>query len=257
MSFATIEAAAGTVSDIIAYGIIPAALEMMDNLMVRAVEAFVEAGFPTDAAAVVLCELSGHPAGIAEEADLVTAMAGHHGALEARIANDPAERDRFWLGRKSALGAVAYATPDYYLHDTVVPRTKLVEVMTEVYRIAERYEIEVLNVHHAGDGNLHPLMAFNRREPGTLDRVKAAAREIAEVSVAAGGVLSGEHGIGIEKRDLMSENFTPVDLDAQERVREAFDPTGILNPGKILPLGSRCYDYGMTANAIVDGGVER
>ena len=251
MAFPTVESAAHAVSSIIAAGIVPAALEMMDNAMVQAVERFVEAGFPLDAAAVLLCEVAGHVEGTMEETDIVIAIATESGASEVRIAHDPAERDRLWLGRKSAFGAVAQSAPDYFLHDTVVPRTKLVDVMRQVYDIGERHGFHMMNVFHAGDGNLHPLMSFDAREPGALERVHAAADEIVAVSVAAGGALSGEHGIGIEKRDLMGQIFTPVDLDAQARLREAFDPDGILNPGKILPLGSRCYDYGLTANDLV------
>ena len=252
MSFASIEDAAGTVSQIIASGVIPAALEMMDNAMVRAVENFVGAGFPTDAAAVLLCEVAGHPDGVSDETEVVTRIAAANGASEVRVAQDAAERDKLWLGRKSAFGAVAQSGPDYYLHDTVVPRTRLVEVMRQIYQIAERHQLLMLNVFHAGDGNLHPLMSFDAREPGALERVKAAAEEIVKVSVAAGGALSGEHGIGSEKRDLMGQIFSPMDLDAQARLRDAFDPQGRLNPGKILPHGSRCYDYGMTAGDRVE-----
>lgn len=252
MAFADIEAAAAAVSAIIAAGVIPAALEMMDNPMIRAVENFVGAGFPVDAAAVVLCEVAGHPAGVAAETIEVERLAREAGATEVTIADDPAARAKLWLGRKSAFGAVAQAAPDYYLHDTVVPRTRLVEVMRQVYEIGERHGLQMLNVFHAGDGNLHPLVSFNAREEGALERVRTAADEIVEVAVRAGGALSGEHGIGLEKRDLMGQVFSPVDLDAQARLREAFDPDGILNPLKVLPRGSRCYDYGMTSNDAVE-----
>ncbi len=254
MAFPTVETAAHAVSSIIAAGIVPAALEMMDSAMVEAVERFVAAGFPLNAAAVLLCEVAGHVEATMEETDLIISIASDSGATEVRIAHDPAERNRLWLGRKSAFGAVAQSAPDYFLHDTVVPRTRLVEVMRQVYDIGERHGFHMMNVFHAGDGNLHPLMSFDAREPGAIDRVHAAADEIVAVSVAAGGALSGEHGIGLEKRDLMGQIFNPVDLDAQARLREAFDPDGILNPGKILPLGARCYDYGLTANDLVASG---
>ena len=159
-----------------------------------------------------------------------------------RVAVDAKERALLWKGRKSAFGAVAQAAPDYYLHDTVVPRTKLVEVLQGVYDIAKRYDIALLNVFHAGDGNLHPLVAYDAAEPGTTDRVRAAAEEMVRISVDAGGSLSGEHGIGIEKRNLMSLVFSPADLDAQARLRDSFDPDGLLNPSKVLPEGSRCFD---------------
>ena len=245
MAFSRIEDAAATVSGVIAAGVVPAALEMMDHPMVQAVENFVNAGYPTDAAAVLLAEVSGHPAAVAAEAAVVATVAAEQGATEVRVAADDEERRLLWLGRKSAFGAVAQAAPDYYLHDTVVPRTRLVGVLTQVYEIAARYDLAMLNVFHAGDGNLHPLVAFDAKEPGVLDRVRSAAEEMVRVSIEAGGTLSGEHGIGLEKRDLMGEVFAPVDLDAQARLRDAFDPHGALNPGKILPAGSRCYDFGM------------
>jgi glycolate oxidase len=243
-AFSTVEEAAATVSGIIARGVVPAALEMMDQLMTRAVENFVAAGFPTEAAAVLLAEVVGHSSAVAAEAAVVEEVARENNATVIRVASDDAERARLWLGRKSAFGAVAQAAPDYYLHDTVVPRTRLVETMKKVYEIAERHEITMLNVFHAGDGNLHPLMAFDADEPGVMDRVHAAAKELVEVCVAAGGSLSGEHGIGMEKRDLMPLVFNEADLDAQARLREAFDPDGIFNPGKVLPAGSRCFDLG-------------
>ena len=147
-----------------------------------------------------------------------------------------------WKGRKSAFGAVARIAPNYYLHDTVVPRTRLVEVLTQVYDIADRHDLSVMNVFHAGDGNLHPLLLFDAREPGVMERVHAAGEEIVRVSLDAGGVLSGEHGIGLEKRDFMPLLFGPDDLDAQARLRDAFDPDGVANPTKVLPAGSRCGD---------------
>jgi len=159
-----------------------------------------------------------------------------------RVATDAAERALLWKGRKSAFGAIARIAPNYYLHDTVVPRTKLVEVLEEVYRIASRYQLTLGNVFHAGDGNLHPLIVFDQREPGVMDRVLAAGQEILEVCVAAGGMLSGEHGIGLEKRDYMGLVFSDDDLAAQSWLREAFDPDGICNPYKVLPSGSRCGD---------------
>jgi glycolate oxidase len=245
LAFPTIEAAAATVSGTIAAGVVPAALEIMDRPMVQAVENFVHAGYPTDAAAVLLAEVTGHAAAVAAEGDLIEQVARDAGASSVRVAGDTAERDLLWLGRKSAFGAVAQTAPDYYLHDTVVPRTRLVETMTRLYDIAERYDLAMLNVFHAGDGNLHPLVAFDARQAGMLEHVMAAAREMVQISLDVGGALSGEHGIGLEKRDLMGEVFTPVDLDAQARLREAFDPGGHLNPGKVLPAGSRCYDFGM------------
>ncbi|MFP3901030.1 MAG: FAD-binding oxidoreductase [Acidimicrobiia bacterium] len=242
VDFASVDDAAATVSGIIAAGLVPAALEMMDRRITRAAEDFVHAGYPTDAAAVLLVELDGLPAGVAAGVEQVRDVAGSHGARSVRVAADDAERALLWKGRKSAFGAVARVAPNYYLHDTVVPRTRLVEVLTEVYAIAERHDLMVMNVFHAGDGNLHPLLLFDAREPGVMTRVHAAGEEIVRTSIAAGGVLSGEHGIGLEKRDLMPLLFGPDDLDAQARLREAFDPGGVANPTKILPAGSRCGD---------------
>jgi glycolate oxidase len=159
-----------------------------------------------------------------------------------RIAADAAERQLLWKGRKSAFGAIARIAPNYYLHDAVVPRTKLVDVLRQVYEIAARHDLVMMNVFHAGDGNLHPLIVFDRRIPGTMERVHAAGSEIIEACVAAGGVLSGEHGIGLEKRDYMSMIFSEDDLDAQARLRDVFDPTHACNPLKVLPGGSRCGD---------------
>jgi glycolate oxidase len=248
--FPTVAAAGSAVSAVIAGGIVPAALEMMDQRCVEAVEAYVSAGYPTASAAVLLAEVDGLPAQVDADAERIAELCRDHAATEVRIAADDAERALLWKGRKTAFGAVARIAPDYYLHDTVVPRTRLVEVLEQVYAIAERQRLVVLNVFHAGDGNLHPLLVFDRREPGVLDRVHAAGDEIIRASLAAGGVLSGEHGIGLEKRDHMRLLFSVTDLDVQARFRSAFDPDGTANPGKILPAGSRCVDL---ARAVEDG----
>jgi glycolate oxidase len=242
LDFDSVDDAAETVSGIIAGGLLPAALEMMDRRITQAAEEFVHAGYPTDAAAVLLVELDGLPAGVEAGVEQVRAVGRAHGARTVRVAADDTERALLWKGRKSAFGAVARLAPNYYLHDTVVPRTRLCEVLAQVYAIADRHDLGVMNVFHAGDGNLHPLLLFDAREPGVMERVHAAGEEIVRVSLDAGGVLSGEHGIGLEKRDLMPLLFGPDDLDAQARLREAFDPDGVANPTKILPAGSRCGD---------------
>ena len=250
IDFTTTSAGAQTVSAIIAEGLVPAALEMMDQSAVEMVEAFVHAGYPTDAAAVLLVELDGLSAGVAAGVETVREVALASGARSVRVAQSEAERQLLWKGRKAAFGAVARIEPDYYLHDTVVPRTRLVEVLESVYEIASRYEIKVVNVFHAGDGNLHPILAFDSRIPGVTERVREASAEIVKVSLDAGGVLSGEHGIGIEKRDFMPLLFSPVDLAAQDRLRGCFDPLGLANPAKVIPEGSRCGDF---AQAVPDG----
>jgi glycolate oxidase len=240
--FTSIEAAAETVTGIIAAGIVPAALEMMDAEITAAVEAYVHAGFPTDAAAVLLVEVDGLPAGVAAATEAIAAIATSLGARTVRVATDPAERALLWKGRKSAFGAIARIKPNYYLHDTVVPRSQLVPVLTKVYEIARRYDLRLGNVFHAGDGNLHPLILFDKREPGVMDRVLAAGTEIIELCVAAGGMLTGEHGIGLEKRDFMNLVFSAADLEAQSWLRLAFDPEEACNPWKVLPAGARCGD---------------
>jgi glycolate oxidase subunit GlcD len=240
--FATVEDGAETVSGIIAAGIVPAAVEMMDQLCLTAVEAYIQAGLPIDAAAALLVEVSGLPHGLAAETDRIVEIAHAHHVRTVRVAADEAERQLLWKGRKSAFGAIARIQPDYYLHDTVVPRAALPGVLREVYAIAARHELQVLNVFHAGDGNLHPLLVYDARVPGTLERVHQAGAEIVRASVAAGGVLSGEHGIGLEKRDYMPLMFTEVDLAAQEALRRAFDPDGLANPGKVLPSPATCAE---------------
>jgi glycolate oxidase len=228
------------VSAVIAAGIIPAALEMMDARITAAVEDFCGAGYPRDAEAVLLIELDGLPAGVEAATATIDDICSSLGARNVRVAIDPAERMLLWKGRKSAFGAIARIKPDYYLHDAVVPRTRLLEVLQQVYAIAAEHDLIVVNVFHAGDGNLHPILVFDAREPGVWDRVHGAGAAIVRACVEAGGVLSGEHGIGLEKRDFMPLVFDADDLDAQARLRDAFDPDERANPHKVLPAGSRC-----------------
>ena len=242
MDFALVEQGTDTVSAIIAAGMVPAALEMMDQLCLQAVEAFVGAGLPTDAAVALLVEVAGAPHQVEADVRRIREIGESFSARTIRVAADEAERALLWKARKNAFGAIARIKPNYYLHDTVVPRHRLTEVLSEVYVIAKRHDLQVLNVFHAGDGNLHPLLIFDRREPGVMDRVHAAGEEIIRVSIAAGGVLSGEHGIGLEKRDFMPLMFSDTDLDAQQRVRESFDPWSLANPFKVLPSPATCGD---------------
>ncbi len=241
--FGTMHDAARAVTAVIGAGVVPAALEMMDATIVEVVEAFVHAGFPTDAAAVLLLEVDGLKTGVEVQTGIVEEVLRTHGARQVRVARDEAERAGWWKGRKSAFGAVARIAPNYYLHDCVVPRTRLVEVLDQVGRICAERDLVLGNVFHAGDGNLHPLIVFDRRRPGVLERVHDAGQAIIEVCVRAGGSLSGEHGIGLEKRDAMPLVFGAADLRAQNWLREAFDPEGLCNPEKVLPRGgSRCGD---------------
>jgi glycolate oxidase len=207
----------------------------------------VGAGYPRDAAAVLLVELDGLAGGVAAEVAEVTRIGRATGARDVRVAADDAERALLWKGRKSAFGAIARVAPDYYLHDAVVPRTRLVDVLRRVGEIADEQQLTMMNVFHAGDGNLHPLIAFDARRPGVWARVRDAGDAILQACLDAGGVLSGEHGIGLEKRDAMATYFDADDLDAQARLRDAFDPAGLANPGKVLPRGSRCGELGRSA----------
>ncbi len=245
LDFTTVDDCAATVSDIIARGVVPAAVEMMDQGIVVAAESFAHAGYPTDAAAILIVEVDGLSSAVEAQTREVEAAASANRVRTIRVAADDAERALIWKGRKSAFGAVAQIAPHYHLHDCVVPRTKLVEVLAGVYAIAKRHELIVTNVFHAGDGNLHPLLSFDRNVPGTLERVLRASEEIVRLCVDAGGALSGEHGIGLEKRDFMPLVFTPDDLSAQDCVRQAFDPERRMNPEKVLPAGARCGDFAM------------
>lgn len=253
LDFPSVEAAARTVSDVIAAGMVPAALEIMDQRMVIAVENWLGGGLPTDAAAVLLAEVVGSTVSVESEAGSISQIATRNGCRSVVIAADEAERNLLWKGRKSAFGAVAQLAPDYYLHDTVVPRTRLVEAMTGVYEIADRYGLTMLNVFHAGDGNLHPLIAFDSSDAGVAAKVRLAGDDIVALCLAMGGALSGEHGVGVEKRDLMPHSFSGLDLDAQARVKDVFDRDHRLNPAKILPSGSRCFDFGGVRRELPEG----
>jgi glycolate oxidase len=242
LSFESIREAANTVSDVIAAGIVPAAMEVMDQRITEAVENYVGAGYPLDAGAVLLAEVDGLSAGVDIDAEAISEIGRSNGATDVRLAGSEAERALLWKGRKTAFGAIAQIAPDYYLHDTVVPRSALADVLTEIYAIAERHDLLIMNVFHAGDGNLHPLIIFDGRDEGVLDRVHAAGAEIITASLDAGGVLSGEHGIGVEKQKFMDRMFTDDDLDHQNRLRQAFDPGCRTNPGKVIPSGHSCAD---------------
>ena len=240
MDFESVAEGAHVVSDIIASGVVPAAVEMMDQLCLVAVEEFIHAGLPVEKAAALLVEVVGSSAGVAADVERICQLASERGVGAIRVAADDAERALLWKGRKSAFGAIANIMPNYYLHDTVVPRHKLAEVLDQIYEIVRRHNLQVLNVFHAGDGNLHPLILFDGSVEGVFERVHAAGREIVKASVNAGGVLSGEHGIGLEKRDLMPLMFTETDLSAQADLRRAFDPQLISNPDKVLPNPATC-----------------
>jgi glycolate oxidase len=239
-AFGDIESASQATSRIIAAGILPAALEMMDNLTIQAVEPAFHAGYPMDAGAVLLIETDGNPDEVAELGEEIAAICRQCAATEVRSATEAAERDLLWKGRKMALAAMGRLSPNYYLHDTVVPRSKLPATLNRVGEISADFKLPIANVFHAGDGNLHPLMLFDRRRPGDVERVLAASKEILEFCVAVGGALSGEHGIGTEKRNYMTLVFTAEDLAAMAGLRNSFDPAGYFNPEKMFPKGYMC-----------------
>ena len=231
------------VTAIIRAGLVPAALEIVDRRTIEAVEASVyAAGLPTDAGAVLLVELDGAAPEVARQAGRVRELAGAAGATRVDVARDAAERQRFWRARKGAFGAMGRLAPDLYVHDAVVPRTKLPEILEEVCAICDRRGLRLSNVFHAGDGNLHPNISFDRRDADELARVLEAGEEILRTCVAAGGVISGEHGIGTEKREYMGLLFDDEDLAAMARLREAFDPERVCNPGKVFPTTRFCME---------------
>jgi glycolate oxidase len=234
--FDSIESASRAVSTIIARGLVPAAVELIDRLVVQAVEAAFHVGFPEDAGAVLIVEIDGIREAVEEQSELLRDICRELGAKELREAQDEAGRAKMWQARKEAFGALGRVRPSYYIVDTVVPRSKLVEVMGQISAIADRYELLLGNVFHAGDGNLHPNILFDAREPGIMERVLACGKEIVEVCVAAGGALSGEHGIGLEKQEFMPLVFDDADLAAMRKLKAAFNPDHFFNPCKIFPL---------------------
>ncbi len=238
--FATIEEASQAVADIIASGIGPTSLEMIDQLTVEAVEPAVHAGLPLDAGAVLLIEVEGVRELLDRSALIAEDLCRRNNAREVRTANTEEERQRYWAARKGAFGAMGRLAPNYFLHDAVVPRSQLPPIMHQVMEIARRHGIRVANVFHAGDGNLHPLIPYNASVPGEIDRVMKASEEMLAACVAVGGTLSGEHGIGFEKNNYMPWIFSEVDLEAQRRLKTAFDPEDRMNPFKVFPTPVSC-----------------
>ena len=233
--FPSIEAASRGVSQIIAQGILPAALELIDRTVIRAVEAWLHLGFPLDAGAVLLIELDGLADGLDLLAERVMAACSACGCLEVRLARDEAERLLLWKARKQAFGAIGRISPSYYVQDGVIPRSKLPEVLGKIEASGRKYGLATANVFHAGDGNLHPLILFDERKPEEVEKALACNAEVLEAVIAAGGMLSGEHGIGIEKLAFMPRVFTEDDLEGMRRIRDVFDPRRLSNPGKAIP----------------------
>jgi glycolate oxidase len=242
-AFDDVERAGRAVGDIIAAGIIPAGLEMMDGPAIQAAEDFVHAGYPTDAAAILLCELDGTNQEVSEQVMQVRKLLLDSGATEVRTSQNEAERLRFWQGRKAAFPAVGRISPDYYCMDGTIPRRALPEVLRRTAELSQEYGLRVANVFHAGDGNLHPLILFDANQPGELERTEELGGRLLELCVEVGGTITGEHGVGIEKINQMCVQFTPEELRQFHVVKEAFDPLGLLNPGKGVPTPRRCSEY--------------
>ncbi len=244
IGFATIEDAGHCVAAVIAAGIIPGGMEMMDRPAIHAAEAFVKAGYPLDVEALLIVELDGAVAEIEHLIAKVEAIARDHRAASIRSSGSDAERLAFWSGRKAAFPAVGRIAPDYFCMDGTIPRGRLAQVLSGIGALSKQHGLGVANVFHAGDGNLHPLILYDANQPGETERAEEFGSDILRLCVEVGGVLTGEHGVGVEKRDLMGTMFTETDLAHQQRVKCAFDPDGLLNPGKVFPQLHRCAELG-------------
>ena len=243
-SFDDVEKAGNAVAQIIGAGVIPGGLEMMDNLAIRAAEDFIKTGYPVNAAAILLCELDGAEADVIEDCDRVNELLRSAGATDIRVAKDEAERQRFWAGRKNAFPAVGRISPDYYCMDGTIPRRQLAHVLRGIAELSVEFGLRVANVFHAGDGNMHPLILFDANAPGEMDRAEALGSRILELCVAVGGSITGEHGVGREKINQMCAQFNSDELTLFHSLKAAFDPEGLLNPGKNVPTLHRCAEFG-------------
>jgi len=244
VGFPTSEDAGTCVSRIIGAGIIPAGMEMMDRMAIHVVEEFVHAGYPLDVEALLIVEIDGPRAEVDHLIGRVEQIAKQCRSMTCRVSNSEDERLLFWSGRKAAFGAVGRISPDYFCMDGTIPRARLPQVLAAMKTMAEKYQLRVANVFHAGDGNLHPLILYDANIPGELDRAEQFGADVLKLCVKVGGVLTGEHGVGVEKRDLMGEMFSELDLAAQQRVKCAFDEKGLLNPGKVFPTLHSCAELG-------------
>lgn len=243
-AFDSVAAAAEAVGAVIRAGLVPAGLELMDRTTIEVVEEFIHPGYPLGAEAILLCEVDGFAAQVEEELALAQQVLKESGAFEVRIARDEAERQRFWAGRKAAFPAVGRITPDYYCMDGTIPRHRLAEVLTAIAKLSRKYGLKIANVFHAGDGNLHPLIMYDAEVPGELERVERLGDEILALCVKVGGTITGEHGVGVEKLAGMCYQFSPKELAQFHAVKRAFDPMGLLNPGKAIPTLARCVELG-------------
>ena len=243
-SFASVEAAGAAVGHIIAAGIIPAGLEMMDKIATEAVEDFVHAGYDLNAAAILLCESDGTPEEVADEMARVSEVLRNAGATDIKVSQTEAERLRYWSGRKNAFPATGRISPDYYCMDGTIPRAQLPRVLNVIAELSIKYNLRCANVFHAGDGNLHPLIMFDANIPGELERAEEFGAEILELCVEVGGTITGEHGVGVEKINQMCVQFSPKELTRMHEIKHAFDEHGLLNPGKAVPTLHRCAEFG-------------
>ena len=253
MSFETVEDASAAVTGIIGAGMVPAAIEMMDHFCIKAAEEAVGAGYPEGAGAVLLVELDGLLESVEEESEEIEAICREFGPLEIKVATDSNEREKLWSGRKGVLGALGRLAPNYYLVDGTIPRTKLVDVLKQINDLSEKSGYPIANLLHAGDGNLHPSILFDERKPGDVENILALGSEILRICVDAGGVLSGEHGIGLEKQEQMPMMFTDEDMATMSLLKIAFNTSDLFNPGKIFPTGAGCGDISQ-AKAIAKVG---
>jgi glycolate oxidase len=244
IGFASTEDASNCVAAVIGAGIIPGGMEMMDRPAIHAAEAYAEAGYPLDVEALLIVELDGPAAEVDHLLAIIEQLAKENRAVSLKISRSEAERLSFWAGRKAAFPAVGRISPDYYCMDGTIPRGRLAEVLRAISRLSEQHGLRVANVFHAGDGNLHPLILYDANQPGEIERAEAFGADILRLCVEVGGVLTGEHGVGVEKRDLMGTMFNETDLAHQERLKCAFDPDGLLNPGKVFPELHRCAELG-------------
>lgn len=243
-AFDSVERAGAAVADIIAKGIIPAGLEMMDKFATRAAEEFVHAGYPLDAEAILLCELDGIREEVESQIKKVTGVLEQHSAMEIKIADNEAQRQLYWAGRKGAFPAVGRIAPDYYCMDGTIPRRKLAYVLKRIQELSDEYNLAIANVFHAGDGNLHPLILYDANKPGELHKSEELGGKILELCIEVGGTVTGEHGVGIEKLDQMCVQFNTLELQQFHRIKHAFDPDRLLNPGKAVPELHRCAELG-------------
>jgi glycolate oxidase len=243
-AFDSVDAAGAGVTAVIASGIIPAGLELLDKPAIDAVEQFIHTGYPKDAAAILLCELDGTQADVTAQVERVNQVFTDVGAIDLQVSHNEEERLRFWAGRKAAFPAMGRLSPDYYCMDGTIPRKHLAQVLNRIGILSEEYGLPICNVFHAGDGNLHPLILYDANKPGELERTEELGGKILEICVEVGGTITGEHGVGLEKINQMCVQFNAAELQQFHAIKSAFDADNLLNPGKAIPTLHRCAEFG-------------